>query len=190
MILSDVISDVQSAFVPDRLITDNTTVDFEVLHRMRNKRSGKKGQMVVKLDISKAYDRVEWGFLRQVTRKLGFDEKWVQLAMKMVRTASYSILINGEPKGFIQQSRGIKQGDPLSPYLFLLCAESLSGMIRRVVENKELHGVLSSPNGVCISHLFFANDSLLFCEALIEECQRLMDILGLYEAASRQAINR
>ena len=87
MILSDVISDVQSAFVPDRLITDNTTVDFEVLHRMRNKRSGKKGQMVVKLDISKAYDRVEWGFLRQVTRKLGFDEKWVQLAMKMVRTA-------------------------------------------------------------------------------------------------------
>ena len=82
--------------------------------------------MAMKLDISKAYDRVEWGFLRQVMQKLGFDEKWVQLAMEMVSTSSYSILINGEPKGFIQPSRGIKQGGPLSPYLFLLCAEGLT----------------------------------------------------------------
>ena len=144
LILPNVISNAQSAFVLDRLITDNTTIAFEVLHRMRNKRSGKKGQMAMKLDIGKAYDRVEWGFLRQVMQKLGFDEKWVQLAMEMVCTASYSILINGEPKGFIQPSQGIKQGDPLSPYLFLLCAEGLSGMIQKAVENRELHGVLSS----------------------------------------------
>ena len=105
----------------------------------------------------------------------------------------YGFILNldkGEPKGFIQPSRGIKQGDLLSPYLFLLCAEGLYGMIRRVVENRELHGVLSSPNGVCISYLLFADDRLLFCEALIEECWRLMDILGLYEATSGQAINR
>ena len=156
LILPNVISNAQSAFVPNRLTIDNTTVAFEVLHKMRNKRSGKKGQMAVKLNISKAYDRVEWGFLRKVMQKLGFNVKWVQLAMEMVRTASYSILINGEPKGFIQPSRGIRQGDLLSPYLFLLCAEDLSGMIRRAVENRELHGV-------CISHLLFADDSLLFC---------------------------
>ena len=71
MILPNVISNAQSAFVPNRLITDNTTIAFEVLHKMRNKRSGKKGQMVMKLDINKAYDRVEWSFLKLVMIKLG-----------------------------------------------------------------------------------------------------------------------
>ena len=125
-----VISDSQNAFVPQRLITDNTTVAYEILHRMRNKRRGKKGQMAIKLDISKAYDRVEWEFLHRIMLKLGLDSKWVQVAMETVCTASYSVLINGEPKGFITPSRGIKQGDPLSLYLFLLCAEGLSSLIR------------------------------------------------------------
>ena len=72
-VLPMVISDAQSAFVPNRLITDNTTVAYELLHRMRNRRKGRMGQKTVKLDISKAYDRVEWGFLRQIMLKLGFD---------------------------------------------------------------------------------------------------------------------
>lgn len=121
--------------------------------------------MAVKLDISKAYDRVEWNFLRQMMIRLGFDERWVDLAMETVRTSTYSILINGEPKGFVQPSRGIKKGDPLSPYLFLLCAEGLSGMMKKALETKQLHGVLSCTGGVCVSHLLFANDCLLFCEA-------------------------
>ena len=75
IILPNVISDAQSGFVPDRLITDNTSVAFEVLHMMRNRRRGKKGQMTVKLDISKAYDRVEWCFLARIMAKLGLDEK-------------------------------------------------------------------------------------------------------------------
>ena len=125
-VLPNVISEAQSAFVPNRLITDNTTVAYELLHRMRNKRRGKVGQMAVKLDVSKVYDRVEWDFLRDIMLKLGLDHRWVNLAMETVITASYSILINGEPKGFITPSRGIKQGDPLSPYLYLLCAEGLS----------------------------------------------------------------
>ena len=73
LILPNVISDSQSAFVPNRLITDNTTVAYEILHRMRNRKRGKVGQMAVKLDISKAYDRVEWSFLQGIMQKLGFD---------------------------------------------------------------------------------------------------------------------
>ena len=174
LILPNVISDSQSAFVPNRLITDNITVAFEVFHRMRNKRTGRKGQMAIKLDINKAFDRVEWSFLRNIMIKLGFDVRWIQLAMEIACTASYSVLINGEPKGYIIPSRGIKQGDPLSLYLFLLCAKGLSSLIRHVVAAKNLHGILSSNNGVCISHLLFVDDNFIFCQATVEECQQLL----------------
>ena len=100
-ILPNVISDVQSASILDRLITDNTTVAFEMLHRMRNRRKGKTSHMAVKLDISKAYDRVEWKFLRRIMLKMGLPKQWVNLTMEIVKTSTYSILINGEPKGFI-----------------------------------------------------------------------------------------
>ena len=109
--------------------------------------------------------------------------------METVTTASYLVLINGEPRGFITQSRGIRQGDPLSPSLFLLYAEGLSALLRKAVETRVLHGILSSQHGVCISHLLFANDNLLFCKATVGECQQLLHILGQHEAASGQAIN-
>ena len=146
--------------------------------------------MAVKLDISKAYARVEWAFLRKVMLKRGLDEKWVKLAMETICIATYSVLINGEPKGFVTPTRGIKQGDPLSPFLFLFCVEGLSAMLRKAEEVRHLQGVLSRNGGVHISHLLFADDSLIFCQATIEECHRLLTILAQYEAASGQAINR
>ena len=146
--------------------------------------------MAVKLDISKAYDRVEWSFLKQIMLKLGLFEQWVALAMETVQTAPYSFLINGEPRGYITPTRGIKQGDPLSPYQFLLCAEGLSSLLRQVTTSGQLHGIPSCRGGVQISHLLFVNYSLLFCEATSDDCQKLLSILGAYEAAKGQAVNR
>ena len=140
-VLPMIVSDARSAFAPNRLITNNITTAYELLHRMRNRRKGRVGHMAVKLDISKAYNLVEWGFLRQIMLKLGFDPRWVHLAMETITTASYSVLINGEPRGFITPLRGIRQGDPISPYLFLLCAEGLSAMLRKAEESHNLGGI-------------------------------------------------
>lgn len=104
---------------------------FETLHCINQKRKGKKGLMAIKLDMSKAYNRLEWAFLEAMMRKLGFQEEWIRLIMMCVTTVSYSVLINRGPKGKITMTRGFRQGDPISPYLFLLCVEGLTAMLQR-----------------------------------------------------------
>jgi hypothetical protein len=181
VVLPNVISPFQSAFLAGRLITDNIIAAYETLHTMHTRMWSKVGFMGIKLDMSKAYDRVEWEFLEAIMGKMGFSEKWTKLIMECVRTVTYSIMVNGQAVGRIKPSRGIRQGDPLSPYLFLLCAEAFSSMLSKAERTGVITGV---PKGPKLSHLFFADDSLLFCKANSVEWRRLTKLLEEYEIAS------
>ena len=103
-----IILESQSAFQSDKAISDNILVAFETMHHMKNQKAKKGGFMALKLDMSKAYDRVEWSFLEATMVKIGFNEKWVALVMSCINLASYSILVNGVPKGDIRPTRGIR----------------------------------------------------------------------------------
>jgi hypothetical protein len=188
-VLPDIISCNQSAFIPGRLISDNILVAYETLHTMKNQLWSKVGYLGIKLDMSKAFDRVEWPFLEAVMLKMGFDPRWVCLVMKCVTSVRYSIIVNGNPVGDFTHSRGIRQGDPLSPYLFLLRPECFSSMLHHAEQRGFISGVPTSPKGPRISHLFFADDSLLFCKANRVEWRHLMKIISTYEAGSGQKVN-
>ena len=120
---------------------------------------------------------------------MGFHEKWIGWVLKYITTVSYSILINGEAHGNISSTRGLRQGDPLSSYLFLLCTKAFSALIDDASNRQKLNGVSICRGYLSVTHLFFADDSLLFCKTEKREVSKLMEILELYEAASRQKIN-
>lgn len=189
IILPQIISPLQSAFVPGRLISDNTLVATEIAHFMHKLRRQKEGFFSLKLDISKAYDRLEWSFLEAILPKLGFARNWIDLILCSLKFVSYAILVNGEPEGYIVPSRGIRQGDPLSPYLFILCVEGLSAMITRSTSEGLINGITVCPGAPVIHHLLFADDSFLFGEASEHECISFRTILNVYERASGQKIN-
>ena len=189
-IFPKVISPAQSAFVSGRLISDNILVAYELTHCMRQKKKGKEGYAAVKLDMSKAYDRVEWSFLQAMMAKLSFRKRWIELIMKCVSIVSYRIRVNGELSDSFNPERGLRQGDPLSPYLFLLCAEGFSALLSQAEMEGRLKGVKVFQNAPSVSHLLFADDSLILFRANRGDAQALQGILDLYEECSGQVINK
>ncbi|KAF5481359.1 hypothetical protein F2P56_002016 [Juglans regia] len=188
--LNALISPNQSAFIPGKLITDNIMVAYEVLHSMKARKKGKVGNMAIKLDMSKAYDRIEWCYLEAVMGKLGFCRKWIELIMKCVTTVSYSVLINGSPGSRFLPLRGLRQGDPLSPYLFILCAEGLSALLNHSDSRGHTRGVTVARGGTRINHLLFADDCILFGRAVAGEWIKIQELLLKYEKASGQFLNK
>jgi hypothetical protein len=129
------------------------------------------------------------GLFGSCNEEMGFAPYWIKLMMMCVTSVHYAVLVNGIPTGKIFPSRGIRQGDPISPYLFLICAEVLSAMLSRADRMGVLEGVPTSRRGPRINHLFFADDSLLFCRADGNHWNKLSNILHTYEIASGQRLN-
>lgn len=106
-VLEHLIFPYQSAFIPQRLITDNTMIGYECLHKIRCRKQGKEGLVAVKLDISKAYDRIEWCFVEGIMRKLGFSTQWVSLTIKCITSPTFAFLLNGEVRALVKSQRGL-----------------------------------------------------------------------------------
>jgi len=168
--LPQIISQEQSAFVQGRQIQDNIIIVQEMLHQMRIKNRKRKFQAILKLDMQKAYDRVEWDFLSMSMLKMGFSPQWVNLIMQCVTSASLNVKVNGEQTEFFRPTRGIRQGDPLSPYLFIVMANVLSWMMHNALADGSIKGI--KPNRYCptLTHLLFADDAIFFMDGSVREC--------------------
>jgi len=189
-VLQDIISENQSAFVPKRAINDNVLITHEVLHYLKVSNAKQRCSMAVKTDMSKAYDRLEWDFIQLVLQAMGFHPKWINWIMQCITTVSYSFLLNGAAQGSVTPQRGIRQGDPLSPYLFIICSEVLSGLCLKAQQDGSLPGIRVSKGSPMINYLLFADDTMFFCRSDAKSCKALMTILQKYEAASGQMINK
>lgn len=168
-VLPAFISENHSAFIDSRIITDNFLFAFEIVHNMKRKNHGSEGDVALKLDINKAYDRVSRNFLLDRMKALGFYPKWVKWMLLYVKMVTYNFCLNGSYIGLVIPKRGLRQGDSLSPYLFILCVEGLSNVLDKASSNGSINGCKISPTASVISYLLFADDSFLFFRATSEE---------------------
>jgi hypothetical protein len=138
----------------------------------------------------KAYDRVEWHFLEAIMLRLGFTEQTVRLILKCVSSVRFTVHVNGDLLSYFTPSRGLWQGDPISPYLFLLCAQGFTALLNHFDGNYIDRGIRVSVHSPWINHLLFADDSLIFMSACDQSGDRLNEILRIYGECSGQCVNR
>ena len=174
--LDSLISPLQAAFVPGRRGVDNTILVQELIHTM-GRAKGRNGYMAIKIDLEKAYDKLEWGFIREMLMRFNFPENLIELIMSCISSVSTSLLFNGGCMDPFQHSRGIRQGDPLSPYLFILCMEFFGQLIEEKCSEKLWAKLKNSKSGLAFSHIFFVDDLVLFAHANLENCNTIKGVL-------------
>jgi len=187
-ILNNIIGPFQSSFLPGRGTSDNSIVLQEIFHYMRRSKK-KKGYVAFKLDLEKAFDNVNWDFLNFCLQDFGFPDVTIKLIMHCVSSSTYSILWNGNKMPTFKPSHGLRQGDPLSPYLFILCMEKLYLAINNAVFQREWEPIQIKSTGLQVSHLLFADDVLLFIKAINSQIRFVTDLFDRFSKASRLKIN-
>ena len=145
--------------------------------------------MAIKVDLEKAYDKLEWSFIRSMLIRANLPADLIDLIMRCVSTISTSILVNGEALDLIHPSKGIRQGDPLSPYLFIMCMDFLGQLIQEKCEAKRWQPVKASQSGPSFSHLFFVDDLVLFGKADGRDCAIIRDVLDEFCSMSGQLLS-
>ncbi|MCH85424.1 cysteine-rich receptor-like protein kinase, partial [Trifolium medium] len=187
LVMGSVISESQTAFVKDRQILDGILIANEVVDEARR---SKKELMLFKVDFEKAYDSVDWGYLDDVMGRMGFPTLWRKWIRECVCTATTSVLVNESPTDEFPLERGLRQGDPLSPFLFLLAAEGFHVLMEAMVERKLFTGYsVGESNPVEVSHLQFADDTLLMGTKSWANVRALRAVLVLFETMSGLKVN-
>lgn len=169
-----------------RQILDNIIQAHEVVHSLK---TNKKVGMIIQLDIAKAYDKISWSYIREVLKAYGFDHNWIRWVVALVTTASCSILLNGSPSRTFKPSRGLRQRDPLSPFLFILMMEGLGRVIISAKEEGRIQGLRLTPNGDTLTHQQFVDDTMLQGTPTVKEAKSFKQILfDLTMAAGTEVI--
>lgn len=187
-VLEKLVSHEQSSFVPGRQIVDNIVVYQEVLHSFRTTTTQKK-YMIIKVDLEKAYDRLDCSFIRDTLQVAGFDANWDRNVMGCVETSRLALLWNNQQQDWIYPKRGVRQGDAISPYLFVMCVDRLSHLVKKLVDEGRWKGIRLSRTGPLLTHLFFADDLVLFAEASVDQMTEIKRCLELFCEASGQRIS-
>jgi hypothetical protein len=185
-VLDGIIRPMQNAFLGGRRMVDNINLLQELLRHYERKRTSLR--CLIKIDFRKAFDSVQWIFLQHLLLLLGFPDIFVHLVMTCVETTSYSVAVNGELFGFFPGRCGVRQGDLLSPYLFIICMECLSRMLSLASQNPSFR-FHPKCKTFGLSHLSFADDIILLCRGDMNSVQVLFQQLMLFGQTSGLNIN-
>ena len=186
--LSNLVSPYQTTFVLGRKGIDNVIILQELVHTM-SKMKGKGGFMAIKIDLEKAYDCLEWSFIQDTLALFKFPNHLASLIMSCVSTSSISMLYNGSALEPFLSSRGIRQGDPLSPYFFILCMKVLGTFITEKCDAKLWDSIKASRGGLAFSHLFFVDNLVPLAKADRKNCLAVKDVLDSFCSLSRQKVS-